>query len=529
MTEPRIRVLILTLFLSTSAFGQYIYSPLSREYDRLQDHPDFESHASIFPRLQDKWEYHPDTTMRILPYTPWWKRALFHEHFIQVRTKDFDLSIDPLLDLRIGQDIGAEQPTTYQNTRGVYLQGRIGKEVTFFSSFTENQARFPAYYHTIAADLGVVPGEGKWRGFKETDYDYSNVQGAVTYAPGQFFRFTVGQGKNFFGDGYRSFFLSDAAFNYPYLKIETTVWKIKYINLWSQMLDLRNSVQVNDQYRRKFTSMHMLSFQATERWNFQLFEAVVYRSDTMNRGIEVSYFNPVILYRPVEFANRSSAANVLLGFGTSYQPWKGAKLYGQIILDEFVLKELRDEPGSWRNKYAFQLGYFERNAFKVKNLDIRLEYNYARPYTFQHDRPLSNYAHYAQPLAHPWGANLWEGLFQLNYQYQRWVGSAHFSYGLQGLDVSNENWGGDPYKPYDTREQSDNNKVGQGNRFTRTYMEGSIAYIVNPAYNLRVEAGGIYRRTTIETTFPGSNYNPDPTLYFYLGLRTGLFNRYYDL
>jgi hypothetical protein len=60
-------------------------------------------------------------------------------------------------------------------------------------------------------------------------------------------------------------------------------------------------------------------------------------------------------------------------------------------------------------------------------------------------------------------------------------------------------------------------------------MEGSIAYIVNPAYNLRVEAGGIYRRTTIETTFPGSNYNPDPTLYFYLGLRTGLFNRYYDL
>ncbi len=35
---------------------------------------------------------------------------------------------------------------------------------------------------------------------------------------GKYINFTLGRGKNFFGEGYRSFFLSDNAYSYPYFK-----------------------------------------------------------------------------------------------------------------------------------------------------------------------------------------------------------------------------------------------------------------------------------------------------------------------
>ena len=341
----------------------------------------------------------------------------------------------------------------------------------------------------------------------------------------KFFNFSLGQGKVFIGEGHRSMFLSDAAFNYPYIKIETTVWKIKYVNLWTQMLDLNKNLEVNQQYRKKWVSSHYLSYNVNSRLNLSIFESVIYGSDSLNRGIEASYFNPIILFRPIEFSNGSDAANVIIGFGASYKLTDGLMVYGQFALDEFVLKEITSEPGSWRNKSSYQLGLKYLNAFKVAGLNLRGEINAVRPYMYQHTQSLTNYGHYNQPLAHPWGGNLFEAIFQANYRYKRIVADLQLNMGRTGLDTNNSNWGKNVYLSYNDREQDDNNKIGQGAQVNIMYVEARLAYIINPSYNMRVEAGAVFRSQTYAVASNGTDYQKP---YLYLGIRTGLFNNYFD-
>jgi hypothetical protein len=57
--------------------------------------------------------------------------------------------------------------------------------------------------------------------------------------PSKNFDLQLGYGKNFIGDGYRSLLTTDGP--YPYFKLNTTFWKIKYTNtyMWLKMFGLR--------------------------------------------------------------------------------------------------------------------------------------------------------------------------------------------------------------------------------------------------------------------------------------------------
>ena len=147
------------------------------------------------------------------------------------------------------------------------------------------------------------------------------ASGELTYTPDNIFSITLGQGRNFFGEGYRSMMLSDAAFNYPFLRIETTFWKVKYTNLWAQLYDVRPEAQLstNGGYAKKYLSSHYLSINLTTRWNLSFFEAIVVGDTAQQEGVDISFFNPIIFYRPVEFAVGSQSGNALLGLGTSYK------------------------------------------------------------------------------------------------------------------------------------------------------------------------------------------------------------------
>ena len=534
--QKKISLAILAFSVTLSLFAQHEFLPLSYDYEMLYSGSIYgketDLHTSIKPFRRS--EVYPvvnvDSNLQSLRYKgkfwqTWVGRALFSDHFIQVRTKDFDLSIDPLVDFRLGKEQGSEE-YKYQNTKGVYIQGRIGKQVTFMTSFTDNQARFQDYVNAFVSRTGVVPGQGDAKVFNTTAWDYRNAFGVVSYTPSKYFNFSLGQGRVFFGEGHRSTFLGDGTFNYPYFRIETTVWKIKYVNLWTQMLDNRKSVEVNQAKRKKWISAHYLSYNVNSRLNISLFEAVVYGSDTNNRGIEASFFNPIILYRPIESSNGSDAANVLLGLGASYKLTDGLMVYGQFTLDELVFGELLKQPGSWRNKYATQIGLKYLNALGLKNLNFRLEYNTIRPYMYQHIRPLTNYGHFQQPIAHPWGANLSEVVFQTHYRYKRIIADLQFTYGKTGLDTNGSNWGKNIYLSYYTREQDDNNEIAQGLTNTVIYVEARLAYLLNPSYNLRFELGAVLRRQSFENpAFSSSNYSKP---YLYVGLRTGLFNNYFD-
>ena len=79
------------------------------------------------------------------------------------------------------------------------------------------------------------------------------------------FAIQFGHGKHFIGDGYRSLLLSDNAFNYPFLRIQTSFWRVQYTNLYAEMQDINyfenNGIDNYDQmgYAKKYMSSHYLS------------------------------------------------------------------------------------------------------------------------------------------------------------------------------------------------------------------------------------------------------------------------------
>jgi hypothetical protein len=173
---------------------------------------------------------------------------------------------------------------------------------------------------------------------------------------------------------------------------------------------------------------------------------------------------------------------------------RSVSLYGQLVLDEFYLKEIRAGNGWWANKFGGQLGMKYINIFGLDNLDLQLEYNVARPYMHAHQDIYTNYAHYRQPLGHVLGGNFTEVLGILRYQpLNRLTVIAQLNMANYGDDPDEEtNWGKDVMKSYNSREQEYDNKIGQGVGTKLLYGNLTMSYMWK--HNLFFDLTGIYRK-----------------------------------
>jgi hypothetical protein len=463
--------------------------------------------------------------------TSWAGKKFWNEHFFKVQTKDYWFTINPIFDLQLGKDNSENVDFTYNNTRAFQIQGGLGKHFNFSSSFYESQGRFPDYVTSYIREnrplgaSGTVPGRGKGKGLDEGGFDYPIAEAYLSYSPSKFFNFQFGHGKNFIGDGYRSLMLSDVASPYPYLKISTTFWNIKYTNLWMFMDDVRPSVALNNVSPRKFVAAHYLSWNVNKKLNIGLFEAAI-TSNENKTGFDVNFFNPIIFYRAIEFTRGSEGGNALLGFSTKYKWTDDFSTYTQFVLDELTVSRFFDGTGYWANKFGIQLGANYHNAFKIENLSLQGELNLVRPYTFSHFNPILNYGHFNQPIGHLWGSNFWEFVGIARYKKDRWSGSIKLNIGKKGLDTDGLNYGGDIYISNDDRVADTGIDFLQGNKTNIFIADLNLGYLVNPSTNTKFFAGLTYRNFDPMTEISSTSQNS--TLWFTVGLKADLFNWYFD-
>ncbi len=404
------------------------------------------------------------------------------------------------------------------------------------TSIYESQGRFANYFNEYAESLrafgpdpAIIPGRGIAKRFKENAYDYPVAEAYLSYTPADFLNIQFGHGKNFIGDGYRSLFQSDVASPYPFLKLNTSFWKIKYTSTWMWLRDVRPEVVVDDAFLPKYMANHYLSWNVSKRLNIGLFESVIW-SDTNGRGFDINYLNPIIFFRAIEFQTGQGAGNAVLGLSSKFKWNNKVNLYGQFILDEFSLSDVTGGNKSWKNKFGFQLGAKYFNAFQVDNLLLQAEYNQVRPYTYSHNTIVLNYAHFNQPMAHLWGANFRELVLIGRYNYKRWFADAKFIIGQRGLDFNTDEdsfaYGGDIYTNENDRVGDTGITIGQGNKTNSFMTEIQAGYLLNPTTNLKLFTNIIYRDfnpEAISQTTMNSN-----TLWFSIGVRTDLFNWYND-
>ena len=210
-----------------------------------------------------------------------------------------------------------------------------------------NNGLYPTYLEDFIKRNDIVPGEGHALA-TDVGYYHETGTGYISYSAPKYFEVELGHGKHFWGDGYRSLLLSDATNNYSYLRMSTTIWRIKYVNLFTNMKDIRGTDGTFWKFRNKYGTAHFLSINATKWLNVGLFESVIWQAhDTLNgRGYDINYLNPVIFYRPVEYAVGSSD-NSVLGLNVRVSPCNAIQLYHQLVLDEFLLSEIRAQNGWW--------------------------------------------------------------------------------------------------------------------------------------------------------------------------------------
>ncbi len=464
----------------------------------------------------------------------WWGRKLWNEHLLKVQEEDYWFTADLLVDFEYGKD-NSDVSFTYNNSRVLQLNGGFGSQFSFSATIYESQARFaeyinefienPSLFNRPAFAEGLVPGRGKAKRFKDDAFDYPVAEGYMSYTPNKFMQFQFGHGRNFIGDGYRSFLLSDVAAPSLYLKATAEFWKLKYTNLWIWGRDLRASTLIdNTEHAKKYIAIHYLSMNVSERLTLGLFETAITAGEN---GIDADFFNPLIFYRSVEFNRGEDAGNAMVGLTAKFKYSDQVSLYSQLVIDEFSVGNLTNL-GDWRNKFGFQLGAKYFDAFKVKDLFLQGEINYARPYTFAHRTPLLNFANNNQPLGHLWGANFWEFVGIARYKKGRWSGSGKLVLGKKGFDFTDEavSYGGNIFQSYDDRLGDTGNSLAQGNEATLFNIDFQGNYLLNPTTNLSLFAGLSYRNFDINMNTNG--FSSGNNIWFRAGIRADLFNWYFD-
>jgi len=133
----------------------------------------------------------------------WFWKTLFFDDFVTIKKKNFNLYVNPLFYVESGQ-LKENEENYFINTRAIEIKGDIGKKLSFYSSFRENQARFRPYIYDWAWERLVVPGQGAMK-LNNNDlslYDFSSASGYLSYTANNWLNIQIGQDKNFIGEGH---------------------------------------------------------------------------------------------------------------------------------------------------------------------------------------------------------------------------------------------------------------------------------------------------------------------------------------
>lgn len=347
---------------------------------------------------------------------------------------------------------------------------------------------------------------------KNNHYVYSDIRGRIGYTHNKFFNFQIGLDNNFIGEGNRSLFLSDYGVPHPFGLIRTRFWRVEYAVLYQFMRE-----HLPNGWYSKHGATHHFSLNLAKWLNVGVFESVIFQpKDTLlNRGFDAEYLNPVIFYRPQEYSIGSSD-NVILGLELAAK-YKQHTLYGQLVLDEFNLGELRAKTGWWANKFGVQTGVKGRFKLFNSNSFYRIEYNGIRPYTFAHINGLQNYANQGMSLNHPYGANFHELLFELKYQQNKYLIKLFGSYILKGLDKDGFSYGGNIYQPYFFRPYEYGHFIGQGQGVNAAKCIITFDYTIKSSLRLHV---------FLENHLNYSNFDNQLNYVPVIGIRSQLWNDY---
>lgn len=418
--------------------------------------------------------------------------------FYGIKHPDFNLSINPVTYLQGGYDTRLDHVVRINN-RGIELRGVLGKSLGFYSTFSNEIIALNSWTKDYYINQKVVPGASFLKEYSDTNVltiNHNTASGYLVFQPNKFIDVQVGHGRNFLGNGFRTFYLSDFSRDHFFVRANTRFWRINYTNIWGQVYDWNPANQRNLPKRHYYATTYA-NVNLTKRLNIGLFQTVSFQRDSgyNSTGFDMEYLNPIIFFKPVE-NGLNSPDKVILGADFKYNFARHFQLYGQGVISEFRIKDMLARNGWFGNKWATQIGLKYIDVLGAKNLDMQYELNIARPYMYTSFNALNAYVNYNQNMAHPLGANFIEHVAILRYQpANRLSLKGTFIFATYGNDTNGSNWGKNIALPYNARNlpREYGNEIAQGVKTTLLLTDFMVSYMVK--HNLFIDLQLAYRTT----------------------------------
>ena len=303
--------LLLTVFCGTRA--QRFYQPLAPVYDIEMQSAALVDSVERFTLFKPVLIPEKDIdTVQKEKFVNWLYTHFFEDDFLKFASKDFSLTINPIMDMEIfSQDNADENKDYFLNTRDVEIFGRLGKRIHFKSEFCENQAGFLPFTDSIIKRLrnSVIPGQGHAKAFESYGLDWAVATSSLTVDVNKNYRVSLGNDRHFIGSGYRSVILSNLTFPYPYLRNDFNYKKFYYSLLLAYMHGGKFCYSNAKKVDFKYSSFHIAGYKPLK--NLEL--AVILGTMRLKGDRKMS-----------------------LGYDINFSPIKNIKLYHQAnYLEEF--------------------------------------------------------------------------------------------------------------------------------------------------------------------------------------------------
>ncbi|MDA3818939.1 MAG: hypothetical protein PF590_00480 [Candidatus Delongbacteria bacterium] len=413
---------------------------------------------------------------------------------------DHWLTLNPVFNLQLWK---SEKNSGYINSRGAEIHGNFHNRIFFHTSFYENQGRFQDYLNDYAEKYGVLPGYARMKPYNDNAWDYTSAFGSVQLNASEQLKFRLGHDKLFIGEGHRSLFLSDAAFQQLFFQTSIDLGQFRFTNITLQWINpnFNNLMQweteqsTEGNYQRKTNSINMLEWQISDAFRLGFVEAVVFKPET---GFNLNMVNPWLFFR-ASMIRQNSGNNILMGLDALYA-FDNTDVYAQLMIDDVQATNLGISNPC--NRFGWQIGAMYYDVFGVQNLHVRTEHNYIRAMSYAESMPEISWTHYNQNAAHPAGNNLVEFIAMVQYRWRNLPLSCQLNYMEYG-DEHNES-----VVPADFNFPG-GFVAGDTKRFV--FADVEAGYIINPVWHWIAYAGVSYRHD-------GS----DEALWVRIGTRTNI-------
>ncbi len=471
------------------------------------------------PQLSSKPLFFPnfEKIKNKIPYTNQNDRLKSSWYFIDNQTNNGSVLVKPVI---MSENTYYFTEKSFFSLNGLGVKGfarfkdKLYAQITLFGIL----GNYPNNLQKTIDTLDVFPHYGKYFKKYRNTFLSGEADFRLTYAPEKYLRFELGKSRHFFGHGKHSLFLSDNSGSMPFVSLVVDVWRLKY--RWMVMRAADYDLEPNTHNRglySKYLAMHYLSVKLSDRIDMSFFETVVTNPYDQNgkRGLDVNFLNPIIFYRPVEFAT-GTYDNAIFGLGFDIRLFKKFFLYSQLVIDDLIISELKARSGWWGNKFGIQAGFKAYNFAGLENLFVRSEINAVRPYTYAHNRDNINYGNCGIPLAHPAGANFVDFNFEIKYTHNKMLYGLETQALITGRDTGSVSLGADIYRSYTLRNNDYDIAFLQGKQYRQATLHAYVSYLIKPEIDLSLRTGLRFR-------YRYAGLEKHKNFMFYLSLSSSLF------